>query len=208
MVLAASTASAQRVEVSGSIGYTASEGISFDDRELLGALYDEVALKSGTSFTFTFGAFVNEQVEIEFLWSRQDSQLDAEGAGGTLPVSELAINNYHGNFVYNWGEADTRVRPFVFAGLGATQYSFGSLLLPNAVGDIGGNTQFSGTLGGGVKFYFAPNVGVKVMGRFTPTYIKSDPAGIWCDPFYGCWEVAEAKYANQFDISGGITIRF
>jgi hypothetical protein len=43
--------------------------------------------------------------------------------------------------------------------------------------------------------------------RWTPTYIKSDPAGIWCDPFYGCWALSDTQYSNQFETSGGITVR-
>src|SRR5262245_32215727 len=109
LLVASTSAWAQRLEASGSVGYTASEGVSSDDRELLGRLYDEAALNSGFSYNLTFGVFVTDNTEIEFLFSRQSSQLDAKGPGGTLPLSELAIYNYHGNFVYNWGEPDARV---------------------------------------------------------------------------------------------------
>jgi hypothetical protein len=44
--------------------------------------------------------------------------------------------------------------------------------------------------------------------RWVPTYIKSDAAGWWCDPFWGCYVVGSAQYANQLDFSGGITLRF
>jgi opacity protein-like surface antigen len=196
------------VEVSASAGYTASEGITSEDRELVGALFDSLNVESGASFNFTFGVFATEQAEVEFLFAMQDSGLEADGPGGPLAVSELTVYNYMGNFVYNWGTAETRVRPFLFAGLGATNYSFGSNLLPNAAGDIEGETKFAWNLGGGVKFYFAPNVGVRVGARWTPTYIKSDPAGIWCDPFFGCWQVVDDEYSNQFETSGGVTFRF
>jgi len=45
------------------------------------------------------------------------------------------------------------------------------------------------------------------MARFTPAYIKSDPAGYWCG-FYGCYVVGDAQYANQFELSGGLSLRF
>jgi len=44
--------------------------------------------------------------------------------------------------------------------------------------------------------------------RWTPTYIKSDAAGWWCDPYWGCYLVGNAQYSNQFDINGGVTFRF
>ena len=44
--------------------------------------------------------------------------------------------------------------------------------------------------------------------RWTPTYIKSDAEGYWCDPYWGCYVVGDAQYATQFDINGGVTFRF
>ena len=48
------------------------------------------------------------------------------------------------------------------------------------------------------------------MARWTPNYIKSDPAGVWCSPywFYGCYVVGDPQYANQFELSGGLSFRF
>lgn len=205
---AASTSWAQRVEVSFNAGYSASEGITSDQRPLLGQLYDTLAVDSGASVNFTFGVFFTEQLEAEFLWARQNSRLQGDGPGGKLPLSELVVYNYMGNVVYNWGARDARVRPYAFGGIGATNYSFGSNLLGGATGDLEGETRFSTNWGGGVKFFFAPNVGAKVGLRWTPTYIKSDAAGLWCDPFYGCWPLVDNQYSHQFETSAGITIRF
>ena len=76
--------------------------------------------------------------------------------------------------------------------------------------DIESTTKFSTTWGGGVKAYPSPNVGIKVMGRWTPTYIKSDPGGIWCSPYWpwGCYVLEETDYSNQFELSGGVSFRF
>jgi hypothetical protein len=208
LTLSARVASAQRVEASFSFGYSASEGISTDERTLIGQLYDTLAVDSGASVNFTFGVFVNEQAEVEFLWARQNSRLQADGPAGKLPLADLVVYNYMGNFVYNWGPRDARVRPFFFGGIGATNYSFGDTLVPGSVGTLEGETRFATNWGGGAKFYFSPSVGAKVMLRWTPTYIKSDPAGVWCDPFYGCWALSDAQYSNQFETSGGITVRF
>jgi hypothetical protein len=43
---------------------------------------------------------------------------------------------------------------------------------------------------------------------WTPTYIKSDAEGWWCDPYWGCYTVGSAQYSNQFQLAGGITLRF
>jgi opacity protein-like surface antigen len=208
LMLVTRVASAQRAEVSFNVGYSASEGITSDERPLLGQLYDTLAVDSGASVNFTFGFNFTPQAQVEFLWARQNSRLQADGPGGKLPFSELAVYNYMFNFVYNYGEPDAKARPYVFGGLGATSYSFGEILVPGATGDIEGETRFSTNFGGGLKFYFSPKVGAKVGVRWTPTYIKSDAVGIWCDPFYGCWPIAETQYSNQFETAGGITFRF
>jgi hypothetical protein len=51
-------------------------------------------------------------------------------------------------------------------------------------------------------------VGVRFGVQWTPTYIKTDSEGWWCDPYWGCYVVADAQYSNQFELSGGITLRF
>jgi hypothetical protein len=211
---AASTAWAQsRVETSFNFGYTPSEGVAASEPRLIGGqLYDKVDPTSGASWNFTFGVFVTSNVEVEFLYSRQESTFQADGNAGQLKLADLSLNNYHGNFVYNFGGGDARIRPFFFGGLGVTQYSPGDLVaLPRTTStdSIDSVMKFSTTWGGGVKFYPAPHVGVKATGRFTPTYIKSEAEGLWCDPFYGvCWVVGDADYANQFEFSGGVTFRF
>ena len=67
-------------------------------------------------------------MEVEFLWSQQTSEFGADGPGGALAISDMKIVNYFGNFVYNWGEGDARMRPFMFGGFGATSYRFGDFL--------------------------------------------------------------------------------
>jgi hypothetical protein len=74
--------------------------------------------------------------------------------------------------------------------------------------DLGGDTQFSSTWAAGVKLFPSPKFGIRLEARWTPTYIKSDAEGWWCDPYWGCYVVSDAQYANQFELSGGITLRF
>ena len=207
-ILIAASVSAQGVEASVSVGYSASEGVSTSRGPLLGQAYDRLNVVSGGTFNFTFGVFLSEQAEVEFLYGRQSSRLDAEGAAPTLQVSEMNINHYMGNFVYNLGTHDTKVRPYFFGGFGATNFAFGGNLLTGSTGSIPNDTQLSTNWGGGVKIMFAPNVGAKLGLRWTPTYMGSSTDGIWCDPFYGCWPVGQHHNVNQFETAGGVVIRF
>ena len=57
------------------------------------------------------------------------------------------------------------------------------------------------------KFFVSSHLGFRVGMRWTPTYIKTDPGGYWCG-YWGCYSTGNPQYANQFDFSGGVTIRF
>jgi outer membrane protein W len=203
--------SAQRFEASFNAGYTTSEGVKFAPVLIGAQLYDEVDLKDGGTFSLTAGVYASANALIEFMYARQSSELTARGGTGVneQTVSKMNIDNYHVNFVYNFGEADAKMRPYAFVGLGATNYSpSGDVLVGGTGRQLDGNAQFSTTWGAGVKYYMAPAVGLKAGMRWTPTYIKSDPAGYWCDPFYGCWLLSDPDYSHQFEFSAGITFRF
>ncbi len=202
---ASALAQEKRVEINPFFGYTLSDGVTVDPFIAGGQIYDSINPTSGINFGVQFGVFATENVEIGFLWSRQFSKLEAKN-GTSNEFTDMDVDNYHAIFTYNWLEEDAVARPFLFGGLGATNF---------APADIGGvaidsETRFSSTWGGGVKVYPSPAVGFTAMARWTPNYIKSDPAGLWCSPywFYGCYVVGDAQYANQFELSGGVSFRF
>ena len=57
-------------------------------------------------------------------------------------------------------------------------------------------------------------MGVTLTARWTPTYIKSDPEGLYCSPYWGpyygggCVALSDPDYSNQFELSAGIGVRF
>jgi hypothetical protein len=203
VALTGSTAFAQdaKVELSGTAGWTFSDGVN------VGAL-DDSPITVGPKDAFSWGArlgfMVTPNVEVGALFNLQSTDLEVEGFGLTADVPQK-VYNYHGYLAYNFGDDSSAVRPYLLGGLGATQY--GSLT--TRLGETSGETQFSSTWAAGLKIFpGAGNFGIRLEGRWTPTYIKSDSEGYWCDPYWGCYTVAEAEYSNQFELSGGITLRF
>ena len=188
-MLAASPLFAQKVEVSGLFGYTLSEGVPINAPAVNGVVYTEVDPASSMSYGFTFGVFVTPHTEIEFLWSRQSTQLLVHGGAATLS-GDMNVDTYHGNLVYNLGDPEAMVRLFALVGLGVNSYS--SVAFPSRT--VPGNTRFSWALGGGIKAFPSKNFGVKGQVRWSPTYIKTDGYGWWCDPYWGCVPVGDAQY--------------
>jgi opacity protein-like surface antigen len=210
MAAPATAAYAQaKVEVSGLFGWTLSDGVSGNPIPAPDFnIYDSVDVKDGTSWGFSVGVHANDNVEVGFLFGQQFSRLDLTGTN-TLEVGDLTVTSYHPYVAFNVGEVDAQVRPYFMIGLGATQYgSVAYTRIGGGPGETGGETQFSTTWGAGVKLFPAPNFGVRFGMQWTPTYIKSDPGGYWCDPYWGCYMVGDAQYSHQFQFNGGVVFRF
>jgi len=211
LAVTASPAFAQgRVEVTGFFGWTFSDGVTTNPAIVAGDgnIYDRVDPKDSMSWGLLFGFNVNSNTEVGFMYSRQESKL-VFGGTNEREVGDLAVSGYHAYFAYNFGPSDASVRPFVFGGLGATSFGSVGITVAGVPHNTGSETQFSSTWGAGIKLF--PNnshVGARIALRYTPTYIKTDAAGWWCDPYWGCYLAGDAQYANQFEFSGGLTIRF
>ena len=207
IAVATPPAFAQVAEVGVWAGWTLSDGVS--GNAILagdGNFYDRVDPKDGGSWGFNVGFLIGDNAEVGFMYGHEFSTLKISGPTAERELGDLGITGYHGYFAYNWGEIDFPVKPFVFGGLGAT--SFGDVDVATINRTIPGETQFSTTWGAGVKFLANGRFGGRVAVRITPTYIKTDSVGWWCDPYWGCYLVGNAQYSNQFEFSGGITARF
>ena len=197
-----------RVEISGFAGWVFSDGVSGDAVPAAdGVVFNRLDPKDSGSFGFSVGVMANDNAEVGFIYGRQLSTLVA-GGSQEREIGDMAVTSYHGYFGYNWGDADAKIRPFFFGGLGATHFGEVTGIILGAPRTTNSETQFSTTWGGGVKIFPSPHVGLRVGLGWTPTYIKSDAAGWWCDPWWGCYMVGDAQYSNQMTFNGGITVKF
>ena len=198
-----------RAEVSVLLGWSIADGVSGDAITTPEGIFDRIDPKDSFKWGLMGGVLLGEygNAEVGFMWQQAMSKMEVGGTS-TVEIGDWSINSYHGYFGYNFFENDARVRPYVLGGLGATSFGSVDYTTPRRTGTIGGETQFSTTWGAGAKFYASPNVGARIGIQWTPTYIKSDAAGWWCDPWWGCYLVGDPQYSNAFDISGGVIFRF
>jgi opacity protein-like surface antigen len=210
-VLASSAAWAQepRVELSATSGWTFSDGVGGANAVVVPGVgtFSQIDPKDAFSWGARLGFNVSPNVEVGFLFDQQKTKLEIGGTS-TFDLGDMSVYNYHGYFAYNFGESDAKVRPYVLGGLGITQYGTVNVTVGNVQRDISGNSKFSTTWGAGVKLFPSPKFGVRLESRWTPTYIKSDATGYWCDPYWGCYVTGNAQYSNQFEFSGGVILRF
>jgi len=212
VTLAAGSSWAQdhRVEIGAVAGYTFSDGVTGNG--ILagnGVLYNGIEPKDSFSYGFDIGFFLTEHWEVGGLFSQQKSTLSITGPTNSFDIGDMSVDNYHGVITYNFGDSHSKTRLYVMGGAGGTHYSgvnYTSLL--GQPRETNSHSQFSTTWGLGAKIYPANNVGLKLGFRWTPTYVKSDYAGWWCDPYWGCYVAQNAQYSNQFEFAGGLSFRF
>jgi hypothetical protein len=196
------------VEISGTAGWTFSDGVTGTGIVVPGVgSFNSIDPKDAFSWGLRLGFLLNENSEIGFLYNQQATELDIGGTS-TFKLGDLSIHNYHGYFAYNFGDSRAKARPYLLLGLGATQYGTITATAAGAQHDIPGNTRFSGTGALGLKVWPSPKFGILFEGRWTPTYIKTDATGWWCDPYWGCYVTGNAQYSNQFELAGGLALRF
>lgn len=207
LITGSTSAQEKRFEISASGGYTFSNTVPVDE-VLYGdglRIINEVGPKSGFSWGFQGDYAIKNRISVGFLWHRQQSRLRLEfNFFDALSFTEMSVDNYHGVITYHFADRDANFRPYVFGGFGATRYAPG----PRDGISFDDEVEFSTTWGGGVKFYPKRRLGFNLGLRWTPTHIRSDTSGIFCNSRFGCFLLGPSRYSNQVDLGAGILFRF
>ena len=124
LVLVALPAAAQspRVEITGLVGWTMSDGVDGDG--VLagdGNLYNEIGPKDSASWGLGIGVNATDNVEIGFLFGQQLSKVEIKGTAERT-LGDVTISSYHPYVAFNLTPADAAIRPYLLIGFGATTY--------------------------------------------------------------------------------------
>jgi opacity protein-like surface antigen len=153
------------------------------------------------SYGVIFAIPVFQELRIEFLYSHQETQLEAD-SGFLTPsskFSDIDIDYYHVGASWEW--VLPKIRPFFAMGIGATRFDPDEQLLDD-------DTRFSYSLGGGVKLFVQKNIALHLGGRFFSTYIDNQKHLHCNNNNTFCFESREDEYLNQFEAMLGLTFRF
>src|SRR5262245_23144434 len=170
LTLSASTpAQAQSWEVSWLAAYTPSVDLHRRAPEL-----SELHITGGFTWGIQAARSFTPRWAAEVLWAQQASALEAGTGLGSTELFTLTAAQLQGNVVYRFGDAASRLQPFVFGGLGATFFH---------ADDIPSETKLSLGFGGGIKYFAWHNIGLRAHFRYKPTILDDESAGDFCDPF-------------------------
>ena len=199
MILAATMASAQNFEVTPFIGAQTNGGL-----DLSTLFFRRIDVQNGKTYGLSAGYLLGNRYGIELTWAynKADTVAQPNGGGSDIRIFTLDTNQYFGNLLVHFADRQKSLRPFLLAGVGATNLS-------PARDGVNSTTRFAFDLGGGVKYNFNRRLGLRLQAKWSPVYITTTKAGYWCDPFWGgCWVVGDNHYLNEFDGTVGLTLRF
>lgn len=199
-VLTAPVAWAQKgIEVTPFFGGQINGGV-----HLATSLYDRLDVQNGLNYGVDASYAIGKYSAVEFMWNHNKANALAQPtSGGTdLKVFGLSSNQFLGDLVLHFKGPESRLRPFVLLGAGANH------LAPDR-SHVNSITRFAWVFGGGIKYDLSKHVGVRLQGKWSPTYINTTTEGVWCDPFWaGCWTIGDSVFLKEFDGTAGLTFRF
>ena len=191
-----------RFELTPTVGYrfggTASTSYS--------TFIESVEVSPALSFGMTLEYALSPRASLEFIWSHQDTELklnyrQTPPAGYSERLTHLNVDTFQIGGLWQFGTYGDSFRPYLDFLLGM------SILTPAP--QFSTLTRFSGSVGGGVKYFHSDKLGLRLGLRFMPIYINSSSSGYgYCDPWYGCYTYYNSNYINQFDAYTGLTFRF
>jgi len=155
--------------------------------------------------SLAFGTMIDvgftENSQFDFMWNRNNTSYDAYNilTNSYFKAYNSDIDQFQFGTLYMFRNSEVKLRPYVVGGLGFTHDS-NSNNTPN-------RTEFSWSIGGGVKYYAARHIGFRGDIRYLPTYGSSSNA-TYCDPFFGCYNTRVSNYLNRVNIVGGIIFKF
>jgi opacity protein-like surface antigen len=116
-------------------------------------------------------------------------------------VGRLTQDAYEANALFNFG----RRKVIGYFGLGA-----GASVMKTDLTGVGSNesTRFTGNVSLGGKFFFTPNIGIRLDGRYRYTDLGHDTRnGTACDRFGYCYDDRNRWYSSG-EVTGGLTFAF
>jgi outer membrane protein W len=161
---------------------------------------DYFAIKSSVDYGVSAGYFLYPNLEGEFMWNRQPTELSAHDfvLGTTTKIGSATLDMFQWSMLFEFRDPREKLKPYVVGGIGFTHF--------DTNGAVNFSDTFSYNIGGGVKYYFSRHVGVRLDVRYSPSQTTSS-FGTFCGPF-GCFTAKSPNYANQGQANFGLIVRF
>jgi hypothetical protein len=199
---ALSVCAQQRYEITPFVGYESSASYPVSVFSNGGTIpISRLRVDNSLAFGTMIDVGFTENSQFDFMWNRNNTSYDAYNilTNSYFKAYNSDIDQFQFGTLYMFRNSEVKLRPYIVGGLGFTHDS-NSNSTPN-------RTEFSWSIGGGVKYYAARHIGFRGDIRYLPTYGSSSNA-TYCDPFFGCYNTRVSNYLNRVNIVGGIIFKF
>jgi len=160
----------------------------------------ELRIENNLNYGLAFDVRTSDDLLIEILYNRSDTKVrfKQEYYDTVKTLFDMSIE-YFQTGAHIETEAG-QFRPFAAFTIGATYF--------NPKNDnYDSDWKFSFTTGGGVKYYFTNNIGLRLQWRFlVPIYFSS--TSIFCNNGYCGIIVSGGTYLLQYDLTAGLVLSF
>lgn len=159
-------------------------------------LGSDLELDDGAAIGITFDIPMSENLQLELLLNHQESDLFFDGGifGPDIKTIDAEITYAHVGLLAQFGRAD--VTPYFVVSGGITRID------PSYAG-AGADDRFSASLGGGIKLFFTPWIGLRFEGRGFWTHL--DNYEVTCDRRFDrdvCYDYRD--YLSQGELTVGL----
>ena len=186
--------SAQRVEITPFGGFQFGGDLRIQTGNL--------DVSSGLNYGFTIDVSFMPGSKIEFLYSRQVTDLELEDGttGAVSALFDMAVEFIHIGVMHEWDLG--KVKPFAVLTGGVTH------MVPQGL-DRESQWWASGIFGGGAKTFISEHVGVKAQGRLAFSLVRAGDE-LFCAPDIagGCLVGLRRKLMTQGMLTAGAFIAF
>jgi hypothetical protein len=190
-VLAATShaASAQKYGITPLLGWRTSSSLEDTDTN------DSIDLKETSSFGIILSMKQKRDSYYDFLFSRQDTELQPSTSAST--PTALRFDYYHlgGTVFYDHDD----LHPFVSGGLGVTHISPANDIFSS-------QTKFSLSIGGGLMFPLSQSIGLRLEARGYGTVVDSDGSLLCANG--ACIAKFKGSLFMQFEALAGLSFAF
>ena len=133
----------------------------------LNTVDSEINIDNGVNYGIIFDTRVEKEVIVELMYNRLDTKVQI-----TEEPCDTVNNSFDMKVEYfQWG-AQFETEDRMFQQFGA--FTIGATLFYPTNEDINSEWRFSSTAGGGIKYYFIMNIGIRLQWRFLiPVYFSS-----------------------------------
>jgi opacity protein-like surface antigen len=182
----------QQIEITPFAGYFLISNLSTLDGDLV--------IDHNFNYGGVLGIRVSDDLFIELLYNRTDTEVrfKQEYFDTVKYLFDMSIEYFQAGAHV---ETETgNFRPFAAFTLGATYFK------PKDE-KISSELEFSFTAGGGIKYYFLPNLAVRLQWRFLIPIYFSD-VSIFCSDGYCGLFITGGTYLLQYDLTAGLAFSF